>query len=270
MRLMVSVPEPEEQRTIANFLDAVTARATAIDDMRKRQLAAFEEKFLTVVKSETGRIVAWNGSSGGNILPLRRVVKRIKTGSTPPGAADQYFTEGVEGLPWIAPASFGSSISLGQPAKRLSRIAVQEGVPVFESGSTLVVGIGATAGKVAYLEESASGNQQITAVTPNYRVNGRYLAWQLFGAADELRSLAPYTTLPIINNDFLKAFPVYVPDLQNQRAVVRVIEESYGQVSELRTAFSKARKLLDEWRQSLITTAMAGQIDVRTAREVDE
>ncbi|MEU8072331.1 restriction endonuclease subunit S [Micromonospora sp. NPDC049151] len=265
------LPPLDEQRRIADFLDVQTARVVALDDCRDRQLAAYEARLQGMVKIKTGRNLAWDRESpiDGSVLPLRRVAKRVKTGATPPGAAERYFVGDDQGIPWFAPVSFGNAIKLGMAPRRLSSLAVQEGFPVFEAGSTLLVGIGATAGKVAYLEERASGNQQVTAVAPNERIDGRYLAWQLFAATEELRSLAPYTTMPIINNDFLKSFPIWLPPLDRQRAAVREIEQVHEHLSRLRLAFAEARSLLSEWRQSLTAAAVTGQIDVTTARGVD-
>ena len=256
----------EEQRRIADFLDAETSRVDQLAQLRKKFRATLFGRFDSEVKAATGRLLAWGGSRS-QALPVRRVVSRVKTGATPPSAGRNYFGENKAGVPWFAPASFVGGIQLGQPQKHLSSEAVADGVvPRFEPDSVLIVGIGATAGKVAYLDFPASGNQQITAIETNRLISSKFLAWQLWAAQSEILDLAPYTTLPIVNNDFLRSFPVHVPERRVQEDIVDRIELSWRHLADTGDAIKRQLDLLAERRQALITAAVTGQLDVTTAR----
>jgi type I restriction enzyme, S subunit len=261
--LRIPLPPLGEQRKIADFVEVETSRIDRLSDLRSRYLDTLSEHFESEVKVLTGRHLCWN--SGEKIAPLRRAITRVKTGGTPSSTGADYFSED-EGLPWFGPSSFSEGISLGAPQKLLNEQAqLDRVVPTFRPGSILIVGIGATAGKIAYLAETASGNQQLTAIESADGVSPKFLAWQLWAARTELLELAPYTTLPIINNDFLRSFPVFLPDRKNQDRVAVRIEQSWMKLKAIKAAIEDQRALLSERRQALITAAVTGQIDVTTA-----
>ncbi|WP_330460755.1 restriction endonuclease subunit S [Streptomyces sp. NBC_00820] len=264
-------PGTDEQRRIADFLDTEIARVDRLALARERQLALAFARLDALAVRETGRLhvrAAGEPPADWPVRPLRRAIRGIKTGSTPSGSGPELWTDGSQPdtLPWYGPSDFEGLLGLGVPARLLPSGAVAERVvPLFPKGSVLIVGIGATAGKVAYLDHDASGNQQITALTPERDVSGEFLAWQLWAAARELRSTAPYTTLPIINNDFLKSFLIAVPSLGRQQEVARRLNRAADHVGALRAAAVRASGLVRERRQALITAAVTGQFDVSTA-----
>ncbi|GAA2423686.1 restriction endonuclease subunit S [Streptomyces glaucus] len=269
--LRIPLPPLNQQRRIADFLDSETARIDSLSALRERQVQLAFTRLESLAKQETGRILirgAKEPSGEWMTYPLRRAISGIKTGATPPGSEPEPWTEGThpDTIPWYGPSSFQGIMHLGTPVKHLPSAAVKERVvPFFAKGSVLIIGIGATAGKVAYLDHDASANQQITALTPERGVSGKFLAWQLWAATQELRELAPYTTLPIINNDFLKSFPIAMPPTDFQQAVVQKLDCVAERVGALHAAAAQASKLTQERRQSLITAAVTGQFDVSTA-----
>jgi type I restriction enzyme S subunit len=269
--LEMPLPDPDEQRRIADFLDAETARIDSLAALRERQVRLALTRLESLAERETGRVLvrgADEPSGGWAVHPLRRAVSAVKTGATPPGSGPELWAEDTrpDALPWYGPSSFQGLTHLGTPVRHLPREAVRDRVvPLFAKGSVLIIGIGATAGKVAYLDHDACANQQITALSPERGVLGKFLAWQLWAATRELRELAPYTTLPIINNDFLKSFPVAMPAEDVQSAVARRLDRAAERVGELHAAAARAAKLVQERRHALITAAVTGRFDIATA-----
>lgn len=263
------VPSPplEEQRRIADFLDLETARIDALAASLGNQVNSSREHLLATIVAHTGRAEVNRNEvpDGWKILPIRRVALRVQTGGTPSSSGPDYWSDQLDGLPWYGPASFSDSISLGRPARWINKAAVAARViPEFCADSVLIVGIGATAGKVAYLDHSATGNQQITAVTTNELMEGRYLAYQMFAAAAEVRDLAPYTTLPIINNEFIRSFEVAVPPRIVQKKLVMELDEVSTATANMVAKLRAMAKLLAERRQALIIAAITGQFDIST------
>ncbi|MDX3750605.1 restriction endonuclease subunit S [Streptomyces sp. AK08-02] len=268
--LPVRLPPLEEQRRIADFLDAETARIDALAAYRYQQSELLGERFESLAKSLTGRTAIRSHTlpAGWSTQQLRRTITSIKTGTTPSSDDTEIWVEHTQTdtVPWYGPSSIGALLGLTPSLKRLPRSAIAERVvPKFPSGSVLVIGIGATAGKVAYLDHEGTGNQQITALVPDVDMVGRFLAWQLWAATDELRELAPYTTLPIINNDFLKSFPIAVPPAAHQQIAVKRLDMAASRLRALERTAQQATSLLAERRQALITAAVTGQFDVSTA-----
>ncbi|MCQ3804123.1 MAG: restriction endonuclease subunit S [Acidimicrobiia bacterium] len=124
-------------------------------------------------------------------------------------------------------------------------------VPIFPPDSTLVVGIGATAGRVCHNVEASTGNQQMTCITPNARVVPRFLSWQLWARAEELRATAPYTTLPIINNDFLRSILIAVPAWHLQQEMVDRIDQAADRILAITAKLQAHIHLLTERRKAI-------------------
>jgi type I restriction enzyme S subunit len=256
----------DEQRRIADFLNAEVGRVGELIDARNRQIQLLEERFRFLAERKTGRITLKEDlSDSQNVVPLRRAVLGVQTGSTPPASGEAAWSLDGGEIAWYNPASVGEFMDISSP-----KGYVNFGLtPIFKVGSILFVGIGESIGKVAYLDHVASGNQQITALSPDVNVHGKFLSWQLWSAVDEFRESFPYTRVRIVNNDDLLSFPIYLPGLEEQRRVARELDCENRVLGQLRDSFSKSKNLMEERKRALITAAVTGQIDVTTARGAD-
>jgi len=244
-------PDLPAQRAIADYLDTETARIDALIDKKQRMVQLLADRHLQMVRELT--------CCSGLGRPLRRVVSTVKTGTTP-----RLGVETLDGdAEWVTPGDFAEGLLLLPAARLVPESVVHTGeVPLFPPGSILVVGIGATAGKVAFADRAVSSNQQVTAIVPGPDIEGRFLAWQMWSRASELRDLAPYTTLPILNNEFLRSFPVDVPTLALQREVVRSVDGQWAETQALQLRLNRQTDLLRERRQALITAAVTGELEI--------
>jgi type I restriction enzyme S subunit len=197
------------------------------------------------------------------VLSVKRVAKRIQTGSTPPTAEERYYEDGT--VSWFGPASFGADLILSEPVKLIAESGVQDGVArLFESGSTMIVTIGATIGKVGYIESPASCNQQITVVTfaPSRSV-AKFAAYQMKRLETVLRGIAPNTTLPILDQVEVGYLPFVVPLLSEQRAIAAYLDRETAKIDALIAKTREQIERLKEYRAALISAAVTGKMDVR-------
>ncbi len=249
----IDIPRTDEQRTIADYLDRETARIDALIEKKRQMIRALELRLGVLAHDLT--------TATGREVPLRRVILQIKTGTTPPADQMERLRDGS--LPWYSPGDVGDWLELQEPSRTLDREAVAQGwVPRFAANSTLIVGIGATAGSVAHLDCDGSGNQQMTCLVPGPRILPRFLSWQLFSRTEELRATAPFTTLPILNNDFLKAASLFIPTIEEQAAIVGRLDELAKEMQRVVQLLERQVELLLEHRQALITAAVTGELDV--------
>jgi type I restriction enzyme, S subunit len=255
-QMRISLPPADRQRQIADFLDDQVARIDNIITARERQAAAIEEDFHSEVFT---RLQSRRDSV--DVAPLRRYVDVVVTGSTP----DETLNDET-GLRWYTPASITANGELGEPVRRVSAVGTRSaGVVRFPAESVLIVGIGATAGRVVRLTQDASGNQQMTAIKPNARLNVDFLFRQLQARGHELLTTAPFTTLPILNNDVLRRFELVVPERSEQDRLAAVWDAAACRRSEIKAALTHADRLLTELKRSLITAAVTGEFDVSSA-----
>jgi len=207
--------------------------------------------------------VEWIGEvpEGWELLKTKQLARRIQTGSTPPTSELHYYENGS--VPWFGPGSFGKDLVLDEPVKFISKTALEDGVArIFKGQSTMIVTIGATIGKVGYIESSASSNQQITAVTFNKtRTIPKYAAYQIKRLEPVLRGIAPNTTLPILNQDDIGHLPFCLPSIPEQRAIATFLDSETGRIDALIEKKERQIELLQEKRAALISHAVTKGLD---------
>ncbi len=256
LAIEAALPPVSEQRRIADFLDdqaaridsIVAARQQQIDDLALARLSSIDDALATAARSHGMR-------------PLRRHLTRILTGSTP---RDE-LTVQESGVAWYTPASMDESGQLGSPVRHVSDQGTRaDGLVRFPPGSLLMVGIGATAGRVAIMEGQGAGNQQLTALATSEGLDIQFLFYQLLARRSALLGSAFFTTLPILNNETIRSFPVAVPDLPEQQRLVHAWRIEDHESRHLAQCMVDAVALLTEFKRSLISAAVAGEFDVTT------
>lgn len=245
-----------EQRRIADFLDDQVARIDNIVAAREKQARASQEEVSSIVRDDLRTLSRTNP-----LTPLRRHVTSTLTGSTPGPSMD---TE--PGIPWYTPASLTPTGEIQAPIRTLAADGDRAGGVVrFRKNSILMVGIGATAGRVALLDHEGAGNQQLTAILTRPANSPGFMFRQLQVRAHELLATAPFTTLPIINNDVLRRFQVVMPNGEVQDQLLKEWNRSYRALAGLLAGTHQFTALLTELKRSLITAAVTGQFDVTSA-----
>ena len=251
--LRVPVVDLRHQRAIADYLDRETARIDALIEKKQRMIELLHSRVRILAHQLT--------MQSATVLALRRLVLHVQTGATPPSSELERLRDGD--VDWYSPSDIGYGLDLHKASRTLDGSAIREGwVPDFPDNSTLVVGIGATAGRVAHLEHQASANQQITCLVAGPLINARFLSWQLFSRGDKLRETAPFTTLPILNNDFLKSLRCPAPTREEQDEIVQRLDSEARQTNVLIQKIRNQINLLLEHRQALITAAVTGKLQI--------
>ena len=273
-----SPPLPEQQ-TIANYLDKKTA---VIDRTIKKQeelIILLKEKRQslithvatkgldpTVPMKDSG--VSWIGEIPEHWTITRlKYLAQVKTGTTPPGASEEYFSS--EGPPWYTPGDFNSGIYLKRAERRLSDQGKTIGV-IFPQNAVLIVGIGATVAKVGISKQESSSNQQINGIVCNNNANYIFVGYYLHSKQDVIRNLAQATTLPIFNQTDTKDLSIPLLPIPEQQAIANYLDNKTQQIDTTIEKVKSNIKKLKEYRQSLITEAVTGKFKVPTLAEAEE
>lgn len=272
----VVLPPLPEQRAIANFLDRETTRIDALIAKKERLIELLHEKRAALITRavtkglDPNALVKNSGMEWLGQIPahwklttIKRSSNWVQTGSTPPTSVPEYYDDGD--IPWYGPSSFGLDLLLREPARRIATQALRDQViRIFPAGSTLVVTIGATIGKVGYIDQEASSNQQITAInfdeTMTFPKFGAYYMKQLESV---LRGISPSTTLPILDQHEIGRLPFLVPPLHEQRAITDFLDQETLKIDSLMKKVREGIDRLKEYRTALISAAVTGKIDVR-------
>ena len=283
------LPPIDEQQTIARFLDAKTAQIDALVAQKRQLIAKLKEKRSALIARTVTRGlppeaakaaglephpemknsgVDWLGEvpERWKVLPLRRLIKFVKTGNTPSGAEDHHFEE--NGFSWYSPSDFSDDIYLGLANRALSAEGKTE-VRIFPEKTVMLVGIGATIGKVGIALGECSCNQQINAIGCNSKLDPVFATYYLKILRDFIVKCGKFTTLPIINQDETKNLVFTVPPLSEQSAIAIYLDRETIEIDRLMVQVDEAISRLTEYRQALITSAVTGKIDVRAVASLE-
>lgn len=269
----MTIPKLKEQREIVIFLDRETTRIDTLIEKKQRQIELLQEKRSAIIShavtkgldpnvkmKDSG--IGWLGEipSHWQVKAIRRVAMTVKTGGTPSGAEEMYFNE--NGFNWYTPGDFHEDVFLDESSRKLSEIGKKE-VRVFPAMTVMMIGIGATIGKVAILREPSSCNQQINAIICNSEMTPKYLTYFLRIMRKYIYRCGKFTTLPIINQEDTKALLITCPPLPEQAYIVSLLDQEEERTNDLISKIQMSIDKLREYRSALISAAVTGKIDVR-------
>lgn len=198
--------------------------------------------------------IEWIGAipKDWSIIKLKFVAELI-TGHTPSTKDSNNFDGEIN---WYTPSDF-IDYRIGKSERTISDYAVKgDKIKLFPKNSTLLVGIGATAGKVAIIENAGYSNQQITAIIGK-DCNSEYLFYVMLMARTTLEKNALYTTLPIINNSYLGTLVIpNVPNKIEQKQIADYLDKKCAEIDGVIKGKDDENKALEEYRKSVIYEAV--------------
>ncbi|APX31790.1 hypothetical protein BH708_02610 [Brachybacterium sp. P6-10-X1] len=266
------VPSPalDEQRAIADYLDQETAQIDA--------LVAKQEELIGLLKER--RDAAWALGLSRAVeelrpIPLRRVITSIVDGPFGSSLTSAHYSDSgtrVIRLGNIGTNSFRTQDEAYIPDSYAEQLAGHDARP----GDVVIAGLGDETwplGRAAVVPDlgPAIVKADCFRVRPASGVSGEYLAWAL--SAPQTRSqvalLARGSTRKRINTSVARAIEIPVPSLERQESILKATEGVLYRIDTLITKAGEHIALAKERRAALITAAVTGQFDVRTARKAE-
>lgn len=275
----VWLPSLDEQKIIVDFLDKRLAQVDALIAKQETLLEKLAEQRVALIShavtkglnpdvemKETG--ISWFKQipKSWDIKQLKFVITKIQTGSTPPSAVPEYYSS--DDIVWYGPADFtDENYILNESVKKISALALEDKVvKPMPKGSIMMIGIGATLGKVAITNVDCTTNQQINSLISIEDVNAKYLMYQLNSLRDIVKLLSSASTLGIINQEKTKCLKIIVPSLNDQIEIVEFLDKELNEISAVKKSVEQTINKLKEYRSTLITQVVTGKMDVRNLK----
>lgn len=270
--LLFPVPELNEQCRITDYLDRKCRQIDAIIARQQEvieKLKAYKLSIITeavtkglnpdVPMKDSG--VEWIGEMPRHwkIAKIKNYCQ-LKTGVTPSTSNAEWFDGEVQ---WFTPGDFNESYRLSKSKRTLSTKALESNVAVIAPANTvMIIGIGATAGKVGLSDVECSFNQQITALLTN-SVNPKFLMYWMIANTKFLRETALFTTLPILNNQTIGNYLLLCPaDRIEEKRIVDFLDEKCNEIENTISAKENIIDKLVEYKKSLIYEVVTGKKEV--------
>lgn len=270
-----AMPPLSEQRIIASYLDHKVGKIdTLISEKEKmvEDLKAYRSSLITeTVTKGLNKEVKMKDSGMEWIKKIPAtwatvLLKRcatIMTGGTPSTDIDRYWANPT--FRWYTPSDFSDDdVVLNDSSRKLDETAIKEyAAKLFPKNSVLVVGIGATLGKVGISLNECSSNQQINAIIFNSMVLPEYGAYYLLAGKEYIKSQSNAATLPILNQSTMGELQIVVPNIEEQKNIVGFINKKVSVIKEGIENLQIQLSDLKSYKSSLITEAVTGKIDLR-------
>ncbi|NJC71236.1 restriction endonuclease subunit S [Planosporangium thailandense] len=262
--LLIPLPTLDEQRRVAEFLDAETARIDALKAARMRMRGLLLLRRERVIERALGLDV-----DDQEFVPMKHLVQSVTVGIVITPAA-WYVEEG--GIPALR----GVNVKPGRiVTEDLIKISAEGHAAHRKSqlrGGDLVVVRTGQAGTAAVVPQELDGANciDLVIIRPGPSLFPRFAEY-LLNSDYSKRRVAEHSVGSIqshFNVAAMKLMPVPKRSVEDQIRIAAEIDESVSPIDEVVLRMVKQERLLDERRQALITAAVTGQFDVTTARGV--
>lgn len=268
-------PTLAEQKNIATYLDhkvgqidaTIAEKEQMLEDLKAYRSSIISEAVTkgldkNVEMKESG--VEWIG-----MIPKHWNINKLKffadisTGTTPSTDNEEYWKEPTEN--WYTPSDFcEEKVHLETSSRKVSTTAFQESAcRVFKKDVVLVVGIGATLGKIGISSVECSANQQINAIEFYDNVYPLFGVYYLSSLKEVMKSLASAATLAIMNQSVTGSIPFVCPTLDEQKEIADYLEKKTKSIGSLLNQIEVQIDELKSYKSALITEAVTGKIDLR-------
>lgn len=272
---LMCFPPTFEQRAIVSYLDHKVGKIDALISEKEKMvedLKAYRSSLITetVTKGlDKGVEMKDSGVEWIKKIPatwttvLLKRCATIMTGGTPSTDIDRYWANPT--FRWYTPSDFSDDdVVLNDSSRKLDETAIKEyAAKLFPKNSVLVVGIGATLGKVGISLNECSSNQQINAIIFNSTVLPEYGAYYLLAGKEYIKSQSNAATLPILNQSTMGELQIVVPNIEEQKNIVGFINKKVSVIKEGIENLQIQISDLKSYKSSLITEAVTGKIDLR-------
>ena len=269
-------PPKQEQTQIADFLDRKTGRIDELLRIRERRIELLQEQRTVLINQAVTKGldptvemkpsgVEWIGE-----IPRHWTLTKLKYISNIPVTyglnieADRYTTEGTR---LIRITDIDENGGLRQKGVYLSEDCVPQ-EQMLNSYDLLLSRSGATVGKsylhleegiytsAGYLVRFNFGDYYTSKFIYYVTLSHFYRNW--------LEQQIIISTIQNVNGEKYSNFQLPIPLYQERKQIVAFLDRKTQQIDELISAERRKIELLKEYRQSLISEAVTGKIDVRS------
>lgn len=163
----------------------------------------------------------------------------IHTGSTPKTNDESLFGGDI---PFVTPGDLGEITPIHTATRSLTDEGAKTGT-LLPAGSVLVCCIGSL-GKIGFAGRPLVTNQQINAIVfDGNKIDPRYGFFACRLLKPQLESMAPATTVPIVNKSRFSELNIPVPPLEEQRRIAAILDQADALRAKRREAFGQLESL---------------------------
>jgi type I restriction enzyme, S subunit len=269
-------PRPEQDQIVA-YLRAQDADIARFIKAKRDLIKLLTEQKLRIIDHAVTRGldpsitlkssgIEWLGEvpAHWDISRLKYCVSQIHAGGTPDTGVDGYWSDSSDGIPWLLIADVTRADRVVASKKRVTQAGLEsKRLTVVPAGAVLYT-MYASIGKAAILEIDAAINQAILGLEPKSNVLApEFLFFWLRSLERHIKNLASTSTQANLNAAKVKALPIFLPSVEEQKLICRWIKNECRIFEDAIARTEEEIKLIREYRDRLIADVVTGQVDVR-------
>jgi type I restriction enzyme S subunit len=273
---LIPMPPLDEQRAIADYLDRKTAAIDALIARRERHIELLEEKRHAIVVERALRGIKpdtpiqdsgirWMGDIPVHWPVVRiKYVARLESGHTPDRKVARYWADGS--IPWVSlkdTKTLASADYISETLECTTPAGLANSSARLLPAGTVVFTRDATIGLAAIAARPMAVSQHLIGWVCGAELLPEYLLRVIDAMRDELDRLTFGATIRTIGMDDVKELDAPIPPVEEQRAIVNAIRTELERHDVLRARLQEQIARLREYRQTLISAAVTGQLPVR-------
>lgn len=274
--IRIKYPPRETQKQIADFLDKETARIDTLISKKQKQIELLQEKRQAIITQSVTRGlnpdvkmkdsgVEWIGEIPDHWDTLKMRFLFLFTGGGTPSTENSEYWGGE--IPWVSSKDMKTDF-ITDTQDHITELGVQESsTNLIPKGTLLIVmrsGILQHSIPCSITEVEVSVNQDIKAFIPKKKIVPDFYSLFIKGYQKQLlfQWRKQGATVESLDLELIKNFKIVIPPYDEQN---KIVQETRSLVDKNESVIDKIQKsidLLKEYRFSLITHAVSGQIDI--------
>jgi type I restriction enzyme S subunit len=275
--ILVGLPSDEEQRSIVRYIDRKTAQIDALIARKQRQIELLGEKRQALISQAVTKGldpsapmrpsgIPWLGEVPEHWEVTRiKWVARMESGHTPDKKVEAYWTNC--NIPWV---SLNDSKQLrvtdyiSETAHYVNELGIANSSARLLPPGAVVFSRDATIGLCAITTREMAVSQHFIAWLCGPRVRPEYLLRVFQCMTEELDRLTFGATVKTIGMPDVRELVMPLPPIGEQDAIVQAVRGYRTSGNDLGRKVQRQVDLLREYRQTLISAAVTGKVQVPT------
>ena len=268
------LPNREDQKSIASFLDRETARIDKLVEKNRlliERLAEYRTAMITRAVTRgldpSARLkpsgVEWLGD-----IPEHWEARRLSyccdivNGGTPSSSNEHYWDGEIA---WLTPDDIGQnpSVTIERGRRSISLEGVANSNARISPADSVVLSTRAPIGHLAVTVTPAATNQGCRTLVPGVETCSWFVYFGLLASRQVLQAAGKGSTFMELSLTDLSNLVLSMPTLCEQRKIVTFLKSEMERIDTLKSRTEAAIERLQEYRAALITAAVTGKIDVR-------
>ncbi len=273
-KLRIPIPSMDEQRSIVAFLDHTTAQLDDLIAQKQRLIELLKEKRQALITQAVTKGlnpkakmkdsgVPWLGQipEHWEKFKLGHLFDVMGSGTTPARERLDYYDGNT---PWVTTSELRET-EITKTNERVTDLALEDfpSLKIYPADSVVVAMYGATIGRLGILRVPATVNQACFVMGQSRLANFKFIYYFLWAIRNHLINLGYGGGQPNLNQEQIRNVRLALPSLKEQEGIVARLDQSVSELDSLTHQTELSVEKLSEYRQSLISAAVTGKIDLR-------